>query len=85
MYLLKECKITLLKCTICNLSKYFMSLLPTAANVAIHIEKLQRDFLLMGLGEELSWEKSVCLCHSGGLDVRKIIVFNDAFLEFVDA
>lgn len=52
--------ITLLKCIICNLPKYLMSLLATAANVAIHIEKVQRDFLLMGLGEELSWEKK-CL------------------------
>ena len=60
MYLLKECKITLLKCTICNLPKYFMSLLAIVANVAIHIEKLQRDFLLIELGEELSWEKK-CL------------------------
>ena len=60
MYLLKECKITHLKCTICNLSKYFMSLLPTVANVAIHTEKLLRDFLLMELEEELSREKK-CL------------------------
>lgn len=36
-----------------------MSLLATAANVAIHIEKLQRDFLLMGLGEEFELGKEV--------------------------
>lgn len=51
--------ITLLKCIICNLPKYLMSLLATAANVAIHIEKLQRDFLLMGLGEEFELGKEV--------------------------
>ena len=59
MYLLKECKITLLKCTICNLPKYFMSLLAIVANVAIHIEKLQRDFLLIELGEEFELGKKV--------------------------
>ncbi|XP_042939459.1 uncharacterized protein LOC122274487 [Carya illinoinensis] len=45
MYLSKGGRITLIKSTLSNLPTYFLSLFPIPASVAIHIEKLQRDFL----------------------------------------
>ena len=53
--------------------------------VAHRIEKIQRDFLWGGLGEEfkyhlVSWDR-VCqpLCY-GGLGIRKLVLYNQALL-----
>ena len=51
MYLSKGGKVTLLKSTFSNLPTYFLSLLPIPADVALCIERLQCDFIWMGLGE----------------------------------
>jgi hypothetical protein len=64
MYLSKGGKITIIKNTLSNLPMYFMSLFLLPTNVANRIEKLQRDFLWGGLGDEfkyhpISWTK-VC-------------------------
>lgn len=55
MYLSKGSRIMLIKSTLSNLSTYFLSLFPTLANVAVRIEKLQRDFLWSGMGEEFQF------------------------------
>jgi hypothetical protein len=68
-------RINLIKCTLSNLPTYFMSLFPILASVANRIEKLQRDFLWGGLGEEfkyhmVSWSKVCTPISDGGLGIR---------------
>ena len=55
MYLSKGGRVTLIKSTLSNLPTYFLSLFPILAIVANRIEKLQRDFLSGGLGEEFKY------------------------------
>jgi hypothetical protein len=55
IYLSKGDKVTLIKCTLANLPKFFMSLFPLLVSVAKLIEKIQRDFLWGRLGEELKY------------------------------
>jgi hypothetical protein len=85
LYLSKGGKVTLIKSTLSNLPTYYLSLFPIPAAVAYRLEKLQRDFLWSGLGEEfkyhlVSWSK-ICepLC-SGGLAIRNLRRFNQALL-----
>ncbi|KAG2673573.1 hypothetical protein I3760_13G098900 [Carya illinoinensis] len=84
MYLLKGGRITLIKNTLSNLPTYFLPLFPIPANVALCLEKLQRDFLLGGVGEEfkfhlVKWEK-VCFLSNGGLGIRNMRSFNQVLL-----
>jgi hypothetical protein len=55
LYLSKGGRITLIKSTLSNLPTYFMSLFPLPTSVANRIEKLQRDFLWGGMGEEVKF------------------------------
>ena len=71
LYLSKGGKVTLIKSTLSNLPTYFLSLFPIPVGVARKLEKIQRDFLLSGLGEEfkyhlMSWPK-ICdpICNGG--------------------
>uniref|UniRef100_A0A2N9FZS4 Reverse transcriptase zinc-binding domain-containing protein n=1 Tax=Fagus sylvatica TaxID=28930 RepID=A0A2N9FZS4_FAGSY len=62
LYLSKGGKVTLIKSTLFSLPTYFLSLFPIAAGVAHRLERIQRDFLWNGLGEEskfhlVSWSK----------------------------
>jgi hypothetical protein len=58
-----------------NLPTYFMSLFPLPAGVANRIEKVHRDFLWGGIGEEfqfhlVSWSKVCSPIFKGGLGVQ---------------
>ena len=54
-YLSKGGRLTLIKSTLSNLPTYYMSLFPTPVSVAKHIERLQREFLWQGSGEEFKF------------------------------
>jgi hypothetical protein len=55
MYLSKGGRLALIKSTLSNLPTYFLSLFPIPASVAKCIEKIQRNFLWKGLGEEFKF------------------------------
>lgn len=61
LYLSKGGRATLIKSTLSSLPTYFMSLFLLPASVATHIEKIQRDFLLggMGRGRSFIWSTEV--------------------------
>jgi hypothetical protein len=85
MYLSKGGRVTLIKSTLANLPTYYMSLFPLPASVANRMEKIQRDFLWGGLGEEfkyhlVSWSKVCSPISEGGLGIRNLMVFNRALL-----
>ena len=85
MYLSKGGRITLIKSTLSSLPTYFLSLFPIQSSVANRIEKIQRDFLWGGLGDEFKYHlvnwRSICLpIQEGGLGVRQIAAFNNPLL-----
>jgi len=85
MYLSKGGRVTLIKSTLSNLPTYFLSLFPIPSSVASRIEKLHRDFLWGGLGEELkyhlvSWSTGCSPISVGGLGIRNLRIFNQALL-----
>jgi hypothetical protein len=55
LYLSKSGRVTLIKSTLSNLPTYFLPLFPIPSSVANRIEKLQRDFLWGGIGEEFKF------------------------------
>jgi hypothetical protein len=78
-------RVTLIKSTLSNLPTYFLSLLPIPSSVASRIEKLYRDFLWGGIGEEfkfhlVNWSKVCSPISSGGLGIRNLRFFNKALL-----
>jgi hypothetical protein len=61
------------------------SLFPIHASVANRIEKLQRDFIWGGIGEEfkfhlVSWDKVCSLISEGGLGIHNLRMFSHALL-----
>lgn len=76
---------TLIESTLSSLPTYFMSLFLIPASVAKKLEKLQRDFLWAGLGDEqkmnlVNWETICSSKKDGGLGFRPLRVFNKALL-----
>jgi hypothetical protein len=85
MYLSKGGRVTLIKSTLSNLPTYFLSLFPVPSGVASRIEKLHRDFLWGGIGDEfkyhlVSWSIVCSPISEGGLGIRKFRIFNQASL-----
>ena len=85
-YLSKGGRITLIKSTLSNLPTYYLSLFPIPKSVARRIEKLQRDFLWVGLDDEpkfhlVPWKRVCEPLMSGGLGIRNLTMFNQALLR----
>jgi hypothetical protein len=85
MYLSKGGRVTLIKSTLSNLPTYFLSLFPIPSSVVSRIEKLHRDFLWGGIGEEfkyhlVSWSTVCSPISEGGLGIRNLRIFNQALL-----
>lgn len=77
---------TLIKSTLSRLGIYFMSAFTIPVSmVASRLEKLQRDLLWGGFGEEfkydfMDWDKSSTPVQEGGLGVRRLAIFNQSLL-----
>lgn len=76
---------TLIKRTLSSLPTYFILVFTIPISVAQRLEKLQRDFLWDGSGEEfkyqhLDWDVVCYLIQQGGLGVRRHAIFNHSLL-----
>uniref|UniRef100_A0A2N9HBE7 Reverse transcriptase domain-containing protein n=1 Tax=Fagus sylvatica TaxID=28930 RepID=A0A2N9HBE7_FAGSY len=85
LYLSKGGKLTLIKSTLSNLPTYFLSLFCIPSEVANHLEKLQRDFLWNGMGEQpkfhlVKWATVCEPIHNGNLGVKNLRFFNQSLL-----
>jgi hypothetical protein len=85
IYLSKGSWFTLIKSTLCSLPTYFLSLFPIPSSVARCLEKIPRDFLWGGLGDEfkyhlVNWRRICTPIQHGGLGVQQLAFFNQALL-----
>ena len=85
LYLSEGGCLTLLKSKLSSLPTYFLSLFTIPKSVANRLEKLQRDFLWGGMGNNfkhhlVGWDKVCVLKAKGGLGVRSLVLFNKALL-----
>lgn len=83
MYLSNGGHLTLLKSMLLSIPTYYLSMFTIPTSVANRIEKIQRDFLWAGLGDEHElhlavWDKLFSPIASGGLGIRKLTTFNKA-------
>jgi hypothetical protein len=74
LYLLKGGRLTLIKNMLSTLPTYFLSLFLVPMSVARRIEKVQRDFLWGGMGDEpklhlVNWNQVCCLVRVGSLGI----------------
>jgi hypothetical protein len=85
LYLSKGARLTLINSTLSTLPTYFLSLFPVLVGVANRLEKLQRDFLWGGIGDEfkfhlVNWHTICSSKVSGGLGVINMIKFIRALI-----
>jgi hypothetical protein len=78
MYLSKGGQLTLFKSALSNLPTYYLSLFPIPVGVANPLDKLQRDFLWGGIGNEakfhlVNWKRICTPLQLGGLGVHNFI------------
>lgn len=84
MFLSKGGRLTLIRSTLSNLLTYFMSI-PIPIAVAKKLERIQRDFLWEGLGQErklhlLNWGIVCSPMRLGGLGLRSLVLLNKVLL-----
>ena len=78
-------RITLIQSSLPHIPSYFLSLFKILVSIASKIEKLQKDFLWSGAGEEkkdhlIRWDVVSRPKELGGLDFRKTSLRNIALL-----
>jgi hypothetical protein len=81
MYLSKGARLTLINSTLSNIPTYYLSLFPIPMRVANRLDKIQKDFLWVGTGDDakfhlVNWNKICTPLHAGGLGVHNFIQFN---------
>ncbi len=85
LYLSKGGHLTLLKSTLSSLPTYYLSLFTILVSVAKRLEKLQRNFLWGGSGEDskhslVRWDTVCSPIDWGGLGIRLLLPLNRALL-----
>ena len=86
MYPSKGERVMLIKSTLSNLPTKYLSLFPIPLGVAQRIEKIHRDFMWGGLGEEfkyhlVGWDRVCQPIRCGGLGIKNLVLFNPAILD----
>jgi hypothetical protein len=85
LYLSKGGRVTLIHSTLSSIPSYYLSLFLIPVSVANKLERLQRNFLWNGMGDEtkfhlVNWHRVCSPIKAGGLGVRNVINFNQALL-----
>ena len=85
-YLSKGSRLTLIKNTQSNLPTYYLSLSYILVGVATRLERLQRDFLCSGIGDEfkfhlVNWARICTMIKSCTLRVRNLFSSIEFFWE----